>query len=107
VRDYCYVDDLVDSMVTACDVPLPACRSMTLNVGSGAGTSVAELVDRIGRLVGRTLSIEESGQRDRPGQGEPFELVADCRRARDLLGWCPATTLNDGLRATLAAAGAK
>jgi UDP-glucose 4-epimerase len=66
------------------------------NVGTGVGTSVRELVDTLGDVLGRRLRIEQDSDRVRPV--ERMHLVADVGRARRELGWTPRLGLREGLR---------
>jgi UDP-glucose 4-epimerase len=101
VRDYCFIDDVARALELAADVPLT--ETVTVNVGSGAGTSVADLARTAMRLAGRECALEEISANRRPGNAEILRLVADRAAARALLGWEPSVTLEDGLRATIAA----
>jgi len=68
------------------------------NIASGRGCSLNELIAAIERLLGRPVE-----RRYLPGRG--FDVprnVLDISRARDVLGWAPRVSLEDGLRATLA-----
>jgi hypothetical protein len=58
-------------------------------------------VQRIGRLVGRTLTIRESAERIRPENSEVFKLIGSAQWAGEQAGWSAATSLDDGLRQTL------
>ena len=99
VRDYCYVDDLVDAIATACAVPIDGLA--TFNIGSGTGTSVRALAGMVLMQAGRSLSIEENGAPARPQGADIYALVANIDRAATVLGWRPRTSLADGLRAVV------
>ena len=70
------------------------------NVGTGAGTSVRELVGALGDVLGRPLRVEQDPERMRPV--ERMHLVADVERARRELGWTARLGLRDGLRDVVA-----
>lgn len=99
VRDYCYVADLATAVLQACCIPEEKLR--IINIGSGEGTSVADFVKLVLRSLGLNIPIVEDRLDSRPGQSEIFELVADITTAHDVLGWLPATDLQEGLRLTL------
>jgi len=99
VRDYCYVSDLARAVANACSERVPSC---VVNVGSGAGVSVAEIVHVASGVLGRPLRVEETSARQRSQQAEILRLIADPSRAASALGWSAQTTLEDGLKATLA-----
>lgn len=85
VRDYVHVMDLADAHVRAVDYLLGGGSSTALNLGTGTGTSVAELIEEVERVAGRPLNIERTDRRP----GDPPVLVADNRRASETLGWRP------------------
>jgi nucleoside-diphosphate-sugar epimerase len=100
VRDYCYVGDLAKAVLQASC--LVAEKLEILNIGTGRGTSVADFAALALRSMGLDLPVGEERSSARPGQSEIFELVADICKARDVLGWCPETDLEQGLRHALA-----
>jgi UDP-glucose 4-epimerase len=101
VRDYVYVDDVARAILAAVERDLPG--HTTINVGGGVGRSVAEVVEVLEGLMGHRLEVLSTAARRR-AVDRPF-LVADCARARRLLGWEPQTTFEDGLARTLRAGG--
>lgn len=85
VRDYVHVSDLAEAHVTALDYLLDGGRSTAVNLGTGTGTSVLQLVEAVERVIGRPVP-----RRVRPRRpGDPPILVADSGRAGALLGWRP------------------
>jgi nucleoside-diphosphate-sugar epimerase len=97
IRDYVHVTDLCDAIARAC----LAERSEVINIGSGTGASVLQVAQLVRKLTGSSGEIVESRDRDRPGQSEILELIADNRKAREVLGWAPSISLEEGLRRTL------
>lgn len=96
-RDYVYIDDVVASLVavhhTSETPPL-------LNVGSGVGTGLGELVDAVRTTVApRKVLVDRSPARD--FDAPSTWLSVD--RAADVLGWEPQVPLADGLARTWAA----
>ncbi len=85
VRDYIHVADLAQAHKLAVDYLAAGKSSVALNLGTGRGVSVAELASAIERVTGRTINLERTGRRP----GDPPVLVADARRAEQLLGWRP------------------
>jgi nucleoside-diphosphate-sugar epimerase len=71
-----------------------------VNIGSDQGITLAELVGRIGRLVGRP-ELLRLGARPAP-PAEPPILLPDIHRLRDEAGWRPSLTLDEGLNDTVA-----
>jgi UDP-glucose 4-epimerase len=95
VRDYIHVDDLADAHVRALDVPLNG--AVALNLGTGRGTSVRQVVDAARRITGRAIPAVDRPRRP----GDPPQLVAAAQRATAVLGWCPQRS---GLEEILASA---
>jgi UDP-glucose 4-epimerase len=90
-RDYVYVGDVVAAVLAAADSGRPG----VWNVGTGTETSVLDLIALIGQAAGR--SIEPEFAPSRAGELQRNALAADLIK-RDL-GWSPATSLADGVRA--------
>jgi UDP-glucose 4-epimerase len=84
VRDYVHVNDLADAHFKALDKIRPS-TGICLNLGTGRGTSVREIIDACREVTGHAIP-EKIGQRR---EGDPSELVADASRAQDQLGWKP------------------
>lgn len=87
VRDYIHVDDLGDAHLRALD-RIELGKGICLNLGTGRGTSVREIVDACREVTGHSIP-EEIGPRR---AGDPSKLVADASRARELLDWTPQYT---------------
>jgi nucleoside-diphosphate-sugar epimerase len=100
VRDYCYVGDVAEAIAAACSIQ--SGELDVFNIGSMQGTSVERVACLILHALGLTSPIREEGDRDRPGKSEIYQLIADNRSAREILGWQPAVSLETGLRMTLA-----
>ena len=94
VRDFVYVGDAVNAIVKALvrdDV------SGEINIGSGKGTSMNELLDMIDGIVGRRTIRKYM-------PGRVFDVpanVLDISKARELLGWEPAVMLPEGIKKTI------
>jgi UDP-glucose 4-epimerase len=97
IRDYVYIDDVVDAFVRACGVELKQ-RVNVCNVGTGQGHSVRQLAETIVRVQGRNIPVLETGQRDRPQELDIHELVANLSASTEVLGWIPQTSLEAGIR---------
>ena len=92
VRDYLFVDDLADLCIQALESDLTG----AFNGGSGAGTSVIEIVNLIREVTGRELPILFRAAR----KSDVPSNILDIRRARTDLGWQPQTPLRDGVDLT-------
>jgi len=100
VRDMTYVEDTARGFVAAGRADGVA--GEVINLGTGEGFSVGQLVERIGALTGRELTVEQDSARVRPAGSEVMRLISDNTKARRLTGWRPETSLDEGLRKTLA-----
>lgn len=85
LRDYIHVNDLAAAHVAALDVDLAAAAFEPVNVGTGEGRSVTQVVEAVGRAAGRPVPHSLGDRRT----GDPPSLVADPSQARRLLGWAP------------------
>jgi UDP-glucose 4-epimerase/UDP-arabinose 4-epimerase len=83
LRDYIHVSDLAAAHVAALKVDLPAGAFEAVNVGTGQGRSVKEVVEAVGRALGRPVPHSVGARR----VGDPSSLVADPAKANALLGW--------------------
>ncbi|MEP7020269.1 MAG: UDP-glucose 4-epimerase GalE [Pseudonocardiales bacterium] len=84
VRDYIHVVDLAEAHLRALQVG-DSGRHEIVNLGSGAGSSVREVIDTVRQVTGQDLTVHEAPRRP----GDPATLVAANDRAASLLGWRP------------------
>ena len=91
VRDYTHVNDLASAHVSALKLLLAGGTSQFINLGSGTGYSVGEILACAERVTGRTIPRRIFPRR----AGDPPILVSDGKRAAEVLGWCPQRDLND------------
>ena len=98
VRDFVYVDDVVDVYMR-----IDALRRLAgeiVNVGTGAQTSLAQLVEALGQVVG--APIDARWDRMEPGGWDTDVWVADVSKLRKSIGATPPTGIREGLAASLA-----
>lgn len=91
VRDYIHVLDLADAHVRAVEYLLDGGDSVALNLGTGTGTTVKELLGTIETVSNRPFPVEYVGRRE----GDSTTLVANNDKARDVLGWSPKYDLTE------------
>ena len=91
IRDFIHVTDLADAHARSIDYLLAGGTSVALNLGTGRGTSVKQLVHAIETISNTCLPIELAARRE----GDPPELVADNTKAKITLGWQPIHELED------------
>lgn len=85
IRDYVHVSDLAEAHGLALRWLLDGGETLTVNLGCGRGASVREVIDCVGRVVGRPVPVTPAPRR----AGDPPVLVADPSRAHAVLGWHP------------------
>jgi UDP-arabinose 4-epimerase len=85
IRDYIHVTDLAHGHVAAVRRLLAGGDSLAVNLGTGQGTSIKEMVEAIQSTFGRKVPIAYSPRRS----GDPQELVAGISRAEALLDFRP------------------
>lgn len=95
VRDYMHVEDLADAIIALLDSSLVG----EVNLASGIGVSLDEMIDRIVRSTGHPELVLRGELPDRPWESQL--LVADVARLRDELGFRPRWSLTEGLDATV------
>jgi UDP-glucose 4-epimerase len=95
-RDYVYIDDVIEAVV-ACLQREPV--GGAVNIGSGEGRTVLEVVETIESVLGRQIELEfvEPRATDTPSN------VLDISKAYALLGWTPTVNFDDGIRRTIEA----
>jgi UDP-glucose 4-epimerase len=98
LRDFVYVDDCVDAILAAatCD----AANGEIFNVGSGEPTSFLELAELLQSLCETCTWNYAPFSPERAAQ-EPGDFYSDIAKIRNVVGWQPRTSLEEGLRKTL------
>lgn len=93
VRDYVHVEDIARALRMVAEATP---KDRILNVGSGTGIALNELIHLMKGITGRKFSVNYKS-------GRPFdipEVVLDNHRIRDQVGWSPQVTIHDGLERT-------
>lgn len=103
IRDYIHVWDLAqahvaavekfDAVLTRVDAP-----SAVLNVGTGSGVTVRELVKSFEEVFGKEVPVREAA----PRPGDAVGAFANVDRAREVLGWTSSLTVQDAIASALA-----
>jgi dTDP-glucose 4,6-dehydratase len=99
-RDLTFVSDTVNGMILAAERPASAGR--TINLGTGREITIGDLASLIAKLVGREIAPTTEAARLRPEKSEVNRLLSNNAVARDVLGWQPEVSLEDGLKRTIA-----
>ena len=101
-RDYIYIDDVAHALLILGERPAkPGSANNIYNVGTGIGTSIADMAKAIIAAAGAGR-IEFVAWPPLAEQIETGDFVADISRIRADLGWRPAISLDEGLRSTVA-----
>ncbi len=83
IRDYIHVDDLAAAHVCALDYLAGGGETVAVNVGTGVGSSVLDVIDSVARVTGAEVPYEVAGRR----AGDPVATYADPSFAAATLGW--------------------
>ena len=83
IRDYIHVSDLATAHLKAMDYILHKKENLVVNLGTGKGNSVMDIINTASRVVGKDIPYEVTGRR----AGDPDHLVAGADLAEKLLGW--------------------
>jgi UDP-glucose 4-epimerase len=86
IRDYVHIADLAEAHVLALEHLRGGGESDFLNLGTGDGYSVLEVIETARKVTGKPIPTKIEGRR----AGDPPKLVADARKATKVLGWKPA-----------------
>jgi dTDP-L-rhamnose 4-epimerase len=95
VRDFVFIDDVVDAMFAAVQTPAPEPRC--LDIGSGIATTIHELARKIAAICNAPEPIVMPKFRD----GDVRAASCTIEQATNTLGWRPKWTLEDGLHSLL------
>lgn len=85
IRDYIHVSDLASAHIAALQYLRGGGGSTHLNLGSGRGCSVREVIETVERVTGRSIRCTPGPRRP----GDPSHLVARSDKAREMIGWVP------------------
>jgi len=98
-RDLTYVED-------TCEAYLKICKKDNLdgeviNIGSSNEISIKTLVEKIKKLMNSDIKVSTDNQRVRPSKSEVDRLYANIDKAKELIGWEPTISLENGLKRTI------
>lgn len=98
-RDFTFVGDTVDGFLRA--AAAPDAEGGVFNLGTGTDISIGEIAEQILKIMNIERRIVSDQARKRPKDSEVGRLLSDNRRAREILGWTPQVSMEDGLRRTI------
>ena len=91
IRDYIHIEDLADAHVRALDYLTEGGATVALNVGTGIGSSVFDIIRSTERISGIPVPYEVAPRR----AGDPVTTYADPTKVHATLGWSATHTLDD------------
>ena len=94
-RDFTYVANVVDGVLRACEAPRAS--GEIINVATGGRISLNQLFEEMRKVIGATITPAYQEVR----QGDVRDSQADITKARDLLGYQPIVSFEEGLRKTI------
>jgi UDP-glucose 4-epimerase len=91
VRDYIHVNDLAVAHLKSLEYLINGGKSNVINLGSGKGNSVIEIIEKAKAVTKKDIPYEIVPRR----AGDPAILVADNKKAKNLLGWTPTYSVEE------------
>jgi dTDP-glucose 4,6-dehydratase len=97
-RDFTFVLDTVDGFMRGAQAK--DIIGEEINLGNDATITIGELCEKIFSILGKSPKIVAESQRVRPEKSEVLKLQASYKKAKNLIGWEPSVSLDEGLRKT-------
>lgn len=97
-RDFVYVTDLVDALILASQNT--KAHGQIINIGSGIPIKLADIAEKIENIIGKTGLVNLGGKPYR--NNEIMEYYVELKKADDILRWKAKTSIEDGLKETIA-----
>lgn len=94
IRDYVNVLDLNDAHILALEHLLNGKKSHVLNLGTGTGNSVLEIIEKVSKETKQELEKNKSSVR----KGEYAQMIADISAVKQILSWEPKRTITDSIK---------
>lgn len=98
-RDFNYVKDTVEAFISVAESDKTI--GQVVNVGSNHEISIGDLANKIIEIIGEDVNIICDEERFRPEKSEVNRLWADNKKIKELTGWQPKYTLDEGLKETI------
>jgi UDP-glucose 4-epimerase len=94
IRDYVNVVDLNEAHLKALGYLMNGKKSEIINLGTGTGNSVLEIVNKVKEITGAEFEIGKTA----PREGDDAKKIADITKAKQVLGWVPNRTIADSVK---------
>lgn len=94
IRDYVNVVDLNIAHLKAFEKLISSKTSEIINLGTGSGNSVLEVVEQVKKITGMEIPIDKANTR----LGDDAKKIADITKAKSILGWSPERTIEDSVK---------
>lgn len=98
-RDFTFVRDTVNGFL--CVAEAEHVLGEEINLGNDNTIRIGDLVEKIFAIIGKSPKVVVDPQRIRPGKSEVMKLWASNRKAREMIGWEPRVSLDEGLALTI------
>jgi NAD dependent epimerase/dehydratase len=99
IRDLNFVKDTVNGFIHIAEADNSV--GEVINIGFGQGITIGELANKIMMLLNKKITIRCDDKRIRPEKSEVMKLICNNQKARDLTGWQPQYSLDQGLEETI------
>jgi NAD dependent epimerase/dehydratase len=99
VRDFTYVTDTAEGFIKAAEAD--EINGKVINLGSANGISIGELAEKMMKMLGKEVAIECEEKRVRPPKSELNKLICNNQKAKEMIGWQPKVSLDEGLEKTI------
>ncbi|MCL4268015.1 MAG: SDR family NAD(P)-dependent oxidoreductase [Anaerolineales bacterium] len=98
-RDFTFAKDTANGFVKVAEAE--GVLGEEINLGNDNTIRIGDLAEKIFKLIGKTPKIVADPQRVRPGKSEVMKLWASNEKAKNLIGWEPRISLDEGLKLTI------
>ena len=98
-RDFNYVSNTVDGLMGIAQSE--KATGEVINLGSGSEISIGDVTKKIISIINKDVKIVQEKERFRPEKSEVMRLIADNTKAKELIGWRPKISFEEGLEKTI------
>lgn len=99
-RDFTFVGDTAHGFIRVAEAD--NVLGEEINLGNDSTIRIGDLAEKIFGILGKAPKVVTDAQRIRPGKSEVMRLWASNQKAKEMIGWEPRVSLDEGLRLTIA-----